>query len=270
MKSRHIPMPPDEYHRLAWEPGWKYEYWDGTAHISPRDHIICCARATEPRYAVCPFALTPIGPEDTAGLVDAYLAAFRDGIEYCDWPEEKVVQDAWTTIHGFLANRHGTVLPASRLARENSNAQSPVLGAAFVVQSATHVALIDAVYVVPDRQRRGVATAMVTSALSALYDAGFHTLESRFLLGNNASMAWHRQLGFKESPDLLTARLTLAHAQHELTRRQSLGNPDAEALQKLREEVLFRQNEVQRLEAIADSEGLEAVMCFGRRGKEGR
>lgn len=40
MKSPKIPMTTEEFDLLEWKFGWKHDYWDGHAHISPRPHGI--------------------------------------------------------------------------------------------------------------------------------------------------------------------------------------------------------------------------------------
>ena len=40
MRSQHLPMTVEAYHRLPWKIGWKYEYWDGQVHITPRYNIV--------------------------------------------------------------------------------------------------------------------------------------------------------------------------------------------------------------------------------------
>lgn len=40
MQSQHIPMSFDAFELLPWKPEWKYEYWDGVAHITPRHQTV--------------------------------------------------------------------------------------------------------------------------------------------------------------------------------------------------------------------------------------
>ncbi len=182
MKSRRIPMTSDEFRHLERKPGWKYEYIEGTAYVSPREHLISCSVPTAPRRADSPWLLTTVGPEDAEGLLQAYFAAFRDGIEYCDWPDSAINQDARKVVQGILAGEHGELLPASRLARDHDR----IIGTALIIERTPNTALLDAVYVIPDRQHRGLATVLVSDALSQLYATGFQTLESRYQLDNAA------------------------------------------------------------------------------------
>lgn len=36
MRSQHLPMTIEEFNAIPRKRGWKYEYWNSHAHISPR------------------------------------------------------------------------------------------------------------------------------------------------------------------------------------------------------------------------------------------
>jgi RimJ/RimL family protein N-acetyltransferase len=191
----------------------------------------------------------PVTPGDAQALTQAYVTAFGDGVEYCDWPEEKIREDASATIAGFLAGRHGAPLAASRLARDGAGSSAPVIGALLVIELGVDRALMDLLFVVPGRLRQGLASAMAASTLVALKEMGFRTLESRYLLANQASRAWHHRLGFEDLPDFMSARALLAHARHRLERHQIQGGTDTEALSQVKAEVAHWEAEVERLDA---------------------
>lgn len=232
MKSRRIPMTIDELHHLEWSLGWKYEYWDGCAHISPCETVVRCSmpivRGTAPDPVVM---LEPVAQTDRDALIQSSVTAFRDGIEYCDWPVMKIREDARATVEGFFAGRRGAPLAASRVLRDGDGPSQPLLGALLVVDTGERRALLDLLFLVPEYQRRGLATAMAESAVNALQDMGLETLESQYQLGNEASRAWHHRFGFVDQPDVQVARALLAHARHELERQESEkpGNRDQSA-----------------------------------------
>jgi hypothetical protein len=250
MKSRQIPMTPDEFHRLERELGWKYEYWDGCAQISPSSALMRCSRPVgdieSTRLIV---QVEPVMPSDAQALTQAYVAAFGGGVEYCDWPEEKMREDASTSVEGFFSGRGGAPLTASRLVRDHADPSAPVIGALLVVETGVGVALMDLLFVVPGRLRQGLASAMAASALVALKETGFQALESRYLLANQASRAWHHRMGFVDQPDFMSARAMLAHARHILERHQIQGGSYSATLTQVKTEIAHWEAEVERLDA---------------------
>jgi hypothetical protein len=250
MKSLQIPMTPDEFHRLERDLGWKYEYWDGCAHISPSSFFMRCVRPVgELSVPHADVASGPVTPGDAEALTEAYIAAFGDGVEYCDWPQEKVREDASTSIAGFFRGRGGAPLAASRLVRDEAGPSAPVIGALLVVEMGVDLALMDLLFVVPGRLRQGVGCALAAGALGALKEMGFRTLESRYLLANQASRAWHHRLGFVDQPDFMSARALLAHARRRLERHQIQGGSDAATLAQIKTEIAHWEAEVGRLDA---------------------
>lgn len=243
-------MTPDDFHRLERQLGWKYEYWDGCAHISPSGAFMRCARQVgdieAPSAAVEPEAVTL---RDAQALTQAYIAAFGDGIEYCDWPAEKVREDASASIARFFAGRQGAPLEASRLIRDRGGPSAPVIGALLAIEMGVDRALMDLLFVVPGRQRQGLASAMAASALGALKAMGFRTLESRYLLANRTSRAWHSRMGFQDQPDFMSARALLVHARQRLERHQNHGPSDPETVVRLAAEIAHWESEVERLDA---------------------
>jgi len=267
MHSRHVPMTIDAFHRLEWELGWKYEYWDGCAHISPREVTMDCFMPMAPRRAGSPPVQTePVSPAHAEALLESYLAAFRDSVEYCDWTEDRLLENAKETIDGFFARRRGQPLAASRIIREVGATNVPLLGAFLVLQRRENVARVDLLFVVPTQQRQGLATGMATNALSTLHDMGFSVLESRYFLGNKASRTWHHRFGFADRPDPLSARILLAHARHELERHKLLGNKHPQQLSRLTREVSHWRTVVAQLDGLEN--GTTALQRMGATRKD--
>lgn len=76
---------------MPWRFGWKHEYWDGRAHLTPRQDHVHLEIGSRPMVAALPRpSLRSVRPEDERRLVQAFLEAFEDGVEFCDWPEKKV------------------------------------------------------------------------------------------------------------------------------------------------------------------------------------
>lgn len=283
MRSQHFPIPFEEFELLPRRLGWKYEYWDGQAHLSPRDQSVSVVLPVRPATATGrrsvqsggrtllttgePIRLGPAMPDGQRELVSAYIRAFRDSIEFCDWPEERIEEQARQDLEGFFAGRRGKPLDASRVALDVAagSGEPRALGAALLLEVAPQTALLDLLFVVPGRQRRGLATALVSDAAEGLFRHGFRRFESRYHLGNEASRAWHLRFGFVDEPDLFLAESMLHHVRHEIWRREKLGAfvPDERA--SLEAELERWRAQVGTLESRARREGMEAVVPLLRR-----
>lgn len=225
MHSQHITMSIEEFELLPRKLGWRYEYWDGQAHISPRHHAVTTSVEIRPRPFKIPCELRAVEQKDKPQLISGYIAAFKDTIEYCDWASEKITTSARDAIQDLFAGKRGKLLPSSRLAvvSQLGTGRELVIGAALLVEKANQVSLLDILFVLPEWQRQGVATALTSAAVNELYHVGVKTFKSRYSLGNNESRDWHQKFGFVDEPDLALARLYCHHAKHELWRMEKIG-----------------------------------------------
>ncbi len=268
MRSQHLPMTPEEFERMPRRLGWKHEYWNGRAHISPGYQIVTVSVEVKPRSITAPCQIRTVDEGDEAQLISGYFAAFRDTIEFCDWKPGKIRDSAHKDIQSFFAGERGNPLPASRVALtpgpspsgRGAGGEGSLVGAALIIEKEGGQPLLDMLFVVPEWQRKGLSTALVSAAINELYQAGVKRLESRYLLGNAGSRAWHQKFGFVEEPDLFLARLYYRHAQHELWRREKIGDLTETEREKLSSEVDQWREWADELERISEREGLEAVL----------
>ncbi len=234
MKSQIIPMSIDEFHTMSWQLGWKHEYWEGAARISPSHTAIATVTVpVTPRSLAPPCLLRPVTVEDIPLLLPAYLAAFADTIDYCDYTSERIAKAAAENLQSYFAGKRGTPLAVSQIALASDQAEPTAIGVANVVEKRNGDAFLDLLFVAPAWQGKGVATAMVGAVLNELSALQKPTLKSRYMLGNEASRAWHQRFGFVEEVDLFLIRHYYYHAHHEWERHATLGDLDAAALVKL-------------------------------------
>jgi GNAT superfamily N-acetyltransferase len=267
MRSQHLPMPWEAFELMPRQPGWKYEYWDGQAHISPRHQVVIVTVTVQPCAGSAPCWLRTVTQDDAPGLAASYIAAFSDTIEYCDWQPEQVKSSAHANIRNFFAGKRGQPHPASHVAvvSQSDTPGEQIAGAALIIGDDSEPPLLDMLFVAPAWQRQGLATALVTAALNALHSAGVATLQSSYMLGNVESQAWHQRFGFVEEPDLFLAQAYYRHSKYELWRRETIGDlTDAERA-LLSAEVERWHKRVEALQAIADQQGITAVSPLLRR-----
>ncbi|MCH8292406.1 GNAT family N-acetyltransferase [Candidatus Poribacteria bacterium] len=256
MRSQHITMTGEEFQRMPRRLGWKYEYWDGQAHISPGYQIVTVSVGIKPRPVESACHIQAVDERDEAQLISAYFAAFSETTEFCDWKREKILDAARKDIQEFLAGKRGNPHPSSRVAV--ASGEESIVGATLVICG--EPPCLQMLFVIPEWHRRGVATALVSSAVNELHRAEIKTLESRYLLGNEGSRAWHQEFGFVEQPDLFLARLYYRHAQYELWRREEIGDLIEAERKALSSEVNRWKVRIDELEGIAEREGIEAVL----------
>ena len=89
MRSRHFPISFEEWERLPRPPGWKHEYFNGCAHVTPNYQHALTTASVAPRPVDAPCALRPVVPEDEASLLAVYLEAFADDSVFCDYSDEQ-------------------------------------------------------------------------------------------------------------------------------------------------------------------------------------
>jgi RimJ/RimL family protein N-acetyltransferase len=244
----------DEFRRLPRHPGWQYEYVGGEVHIQPAPAIVVTSLAVQPRCAPSTCRLRPTDARDAPALAAAFEEAFAPTVEYCDWEPDAIRASARECIESYYAGTRGVPLPVARLAVAGEN----VAGAALVSRGRGGPWL-DMLFVRPAWQRQGLATALVAAVVTGLHAAGEARLASGYHLANDASRAWHHRFGFQDEPDLPLAERYLSHAQHERRRREQGGPLLPAERAALQAECDYWQDEVSRLQAIAQVHGYEKV-----------
>jgi GNAT superfamily N-acetyltransferase len=260
VKSQHPQMSMEEFELLPMKPGWKYEYWDGCAHITPRENGVVVSAPVTPRRVNTSFVLRRPTGENERELATAFLEAFIDSTEYCDWKTNRISEAAEKAIRSHFAGERGEPHSASRVAIgfDGERGCDSVVGAALLAR-APRYSILDLLFVRPAWQRHGIATAVVSDAMNDLHSAGETVLKSAYHAANDASMIWHQRFGFVEEPDLMRARLYSSAARHELWRREKLGGLSRRERAALKSEAERWEIEVERLEEIAGREGYKAV-----------
>ncbi|MCP9496855.1 MAG: GNAT family N-acetyltransferase [Pyrinomonadaceae bacterium MAG19_C2-C3] len=247
----------EEFERSPARFGWKHEYWDGCAHLTPMETHVCAQVKVErhefqTRQRI---ASRPVTADDADALIACFIETFEDGIEFCDWRPEDILHQAQHKITGYFAGKQGTPSDVSRCALTDDG---EVIAAALIADH-TDAAVLDLLMVHPRFRRSGLARTLATHAMNELHARGILTLRSMYAVCNEESTAWHEGFGFRELPDLHLAHLRRSYFAGE-TRRCEV---DASATEAEREEVQrqydFWQRRTAELEAICERDGFDAV-----------
>ncbi|MGH3089409.1 MAG: GNAT family N-acetyltransferase [Rubrobacteraceae bacterium] len=253
MRSLHIPMTFEEWDRMPWRFGWKHEYFHGEAHITPRhDHVHVRFRGSIPSSELPDgLHMRPVVPDDAPALIEAFIETFEDGVEFCDWPEEKIHEHAEMNITEYFAGRRGEAMEASNIVLEGDR----IVGAALLCHR-DEEPVLDLLMVGPGFRRKGIARSLVGVAVEELRERGEgENLRSAYHAANVESTKWHESFGFEEEPDIFLAKMRRMFYIHESSRFPE-NSEERARLEALYEKWSRRAEE---LEEVADREGFEAV-----------
>jgi GNAT superfamily N-acetyltransferase len=230
-----IRMSIEAFGRLEHRLGWKHEYWDGAARLSPQETAVVAFQ----RPAGGPTAFGQILPkswslravraDDERALADLFIEAFDDAVEYVGWPDDTYqlnARDILASFFGKPTRRAHHDRPPGR--PEVSYAcvfGEQVLGAALI-RSIRQGPVLEPIMVHPTHQRQGLATVLLSASLAALSQRGVTTLYSRCHLGNAAGLAWHEKNGFQEIPNYFAATHRWRHYAGLAEHFEDAGQPD--------------------------------------------
>ncbi|WP_299492858.1 GNAT family N-acetyltransferase [Acaryochloris sp. IP29b_bin.137] len=235
---------------MPWRLGWKHEYFNGRAHLTPRQQSVQTVIDVAPRSntpKVC--SIRPVMPTDAPELKRLFFEVFHDSVEYCNYEASGIQESAQRCIDSYFGAVNGDPSKTSSVA---ISPEGILVGAALVIEQPQQQPYLRLLCVSSLWQRRGVGTSLVAAALNLLDNSPFTQLRSRYFLANEASRSWHHQFGFRDQLDLFVSRLFYRHAQHELWRQEQIGQLQEEDLARLASEVKRWQAEVERQEVAFD------------------
>ena len=154
MKRKRMPV--EEYLKIAIDPAWKVEYIGGEAIWEPRHALVPVKAPIIFKEYSPPCEIRQLRENDTDRLIFGFLTAFADTIDFCDCNPAHVQQIAARCVRkAFEAEVRIRICITRRRGRWGSR----IVGAALFLkgEDAPH---LDTLFVVPEWQRRGVATAM--------------------------------------------------------------------------------------------------------------
>jgi GNAT superfamily N-acetyltransferase len=216
-----IPMSFEAYEVMERPFGWKVEYWDGHARLSPRTIGVTTKVNLSPRNLSHNYILVPVSSGDREAMIAGYCETFSASVEFCGWPMASIAESAAKDISNYLSGKRGEPLSASVMALTPGS--QVLAGLALVIHRPNYGAYMDLLYVRPEFQRQGVGTALLNWAIDRLIESGFPTLSSSYHICNEPSRRWHHRHGFEDEYDWYYARLKVGWYDMEIWRREQLG-----------------------------------------------
>ena len=236
METFVIPMSIEEY-KLSEHPlGWKTEYWDGAARLTPiemgvRTRLNLTTFRPRLRHPPQQYILTPVDDSYAEQMIDGYFACFVNSVEFCNWPIENIQESAQRDITNYFAGKRGQPSPASVIALDPKTQKLAGLALFKTRQEQIHLRLL---YVRSPHRRQGIATAMLYHGIQQLIAENHQQLITRYHICNPQSRKFYHHLGFQDVYDPIYIRIRIGYLKQEIWRREKLGM--LEELDRLREE----------------------------------
>lgn len=215
-----IPLSVEEYERMPHLIGWKHEYWDGIARLSPahsafaklKRRLYPATDSQEPLALDSKFELRHVQPADEAGLIQLHLQSFEDAVEFAGLDEASYLKQTTNSIQAFFGAVNGSGWAAGDLHGSSLIEVDKKIVAALLLRRdhEGHWELVP-IMVAAEYQRLGLAGAMLERTCQWLLETGCEELYSRCHLSNSASLAWHLACEFVELPTTLASNHRAHH-----------------------------------------------------------
>jgi hypothetical protein len=118
MNSKHIPISIEEFELMEHPFGWKAEYFDGKAHLTPREHLVRTQTILAPKKVATAHQIVPVDPLQQERMIVAFLEAFEDSVEFCDWSSNLFHTHVRKNITNYFQGVRGKPHPVSRMVLE--------------------------------------------------------------------------------------------------------------------------------------------------------
>ncbi len=203
-----LPLTIEQFHQLPRNPAYKYEYFDGHAWLSPRPHW--CYAILDLQIFVRPaggiashekLVIRPLQEADWPQLPELLAAAFHRVQPFASLTDDTRLKAAEDCLGHTRAGGDGSFVDDACMVAARDD--GPV-GAILItlppdppLKSAAGLPHVTWIFVSPRVTRHGIGTGLLDAAVQGLLQLGFARLASGFLVGNEASMLWHWQAGFK-------------------------------------------------------------------------
>ncbi len=251
-----IPMTVEEFEICEVPFGWKDEYSNGFAYITPRPHGVMMKISVKPRNVKSTAEIKSISEASASELVELFYNSFVESVEYLNRTKTEVRRNAAREIRNFFVGRRGIPQPElSKIAVLNGEKVGACLVSKFKFGYKNEI-----IFVHPKFQRQKIGATLVSSVLNDLHAIGEDTLWSEHHICNELSANWHHKFGFMEVTDIMTAKYRRNYYRHAVYRNEKLN--DAVKLKELKPLLKKAEKEVERLEKIEEKDRHAAWMSW--------
>ncbi len=224
-----LPISIDQFETLPRNSAYKYEYYDGAAHLSARPKCYNAlldlnrpGAARRPPEPLDGLELRALTAGDWDDLVVLFARAFHNVQPFASLTGEHRLEAARGCLQRTRTGGDGAILaPACFTAWARNKSEPPDrIGAALVTlltgreaadfqeferaegdegdsHPPTPIPHLTWIFVDPWSVREGVGTTLLGAVTQAVRTLGHDRLASSFLLGNDASTLWHWRAGFR-------------------------------------------------------------------------
>jgi GNAT superfamily N-acetyltransferase len=239
MPALKLDLSIEEFRRLPRNPAYKYEYFGGAAHLTPRPrhyHAVldlAAAAEPEPDPAGLPLSLRPVRDDDFKELELIFAGTFGAIQPFGSLDDATRKKAARQVLAKTRTGGDGPwVRRASFVARQEDKAVGAILITLLpdgdpcdwdsyywrepppdeFVTSGLGRPHLTWIFVSPLLAGHGAGTRLLAAAVRELQALGYRQLLSTFMLGNDSSLLWHWRSGFRllpypASPRLIARRL---------------------------------------------------------------
>ncbi|KAA1259498.1 Acetyltransferase (GNAT) family protein [Rubripirellula obstinata] len=212
-----IPMSIDDFRVMPHRLGWKHEYWDGMARLSPSHGAVA---KFELRFNQTPpasstskstYDIRGVGDVDRESLVQLHINAFDDSIEFAGYSDAAFEKEQRRSMSAFFAPENSTRRRRGLAKHSFAVVDGNDSVAAIFIRETPDGLAVEPILVHPRYHRKGLASALFWQSCRALASEGVKVLRSSCHLGNHASMKWHLAMGFRETPNVTAASARANH-----------------------------------------------------------
>jgi len=240
-----IPMSMEEWRGFPRMPAWRYEYY---AHCGAKTQIRPFGSSyrltVEPKSIAVVCEIRSIQREDARALRQSFVAAFSGYVDYLYSNETQVGRLCVRLLRKFYSDSNYQLCRKASCLAIDPQDRTRLIGVALLALDplcdSEDRLLLQPIFVAPDWQRRGVATALIAEVFRRLQQGSVEVLRSCCSDHDAASKRWHRAVGMTEKIGFFARRSVFNWLCHEFQRRRFLSE---------REGIAFELEERLQLEA---------------------